>query len=138
VGFGSPPTLQRNRTGLFNLLPRHLRPPEPTQLAQRQRVQQDRAWHHESRGQHTRISSRADARIRNDQLERAGRDDCAESDRDGESATPKIFQAIAALFVEPLAVIQLNDCLAWNELALWVHYPLFAGQRILQLQSSLP
>ena len=117
---------------------RNVRPSTAAQLAQRQRVQQDRAWHHESRGQHTRISSRADARIRNDQLERAGRDDCAESDRDGESATPKIFQAIAALFVEPLAVIQLNDCLAWNELARWVHYPLFARQRILQLQSSLP
>ncbi len=31
------------------------------QLAQRQRVQQDRAWHHESKGQHTRISAGADA-----------------------------------------------------------------------------
>ena len=57
----------------------------PHQLTQRQRVQQDRARHHESRGQHIGKSVEADARaIENDELERAGRDHHSERDRDGE------------------------------------------------------
>ena len=58
----------------------------PVQLPQRQRMQQDPAWHHEGGGQHIRISAGgADARhIRNDQLEAAGRGDRPHGDRDGE------------------------------------------------------
>src|SRR5216684_7682306 len=67
------------------LAPQSLRPTTAAQLAPRQRVQQDRAWHHECRGQHIGIAVYADAQdIRNDQLERAGRDDHSQGDRDGE------------------------------------------------------
>jgi hypothetical protein len=66
-------------------VPRRLRPTASVRLAQRQRVQQDRAWDHESRGQHSSITGGANARrIRNDQLELAGKCDQPQGERDGE------------------------------------------------------